>query len=117
MNSLNDIHPSLLWALNNRGYDQLTEVQAKVLKKEFINPDLLVSAETGSGKTLAYGINIMTSLLGINGIEFIDMFQIGMFGASPKTGIAWIILSLLIVNFLPNTQQFVLNQNTDFLYE
>ena len=69
MNSLNDIHPSLLWALNNRGYDQLTEVQAKVLKKEFINPDLLVSAETGSGKTLAYGINIMTSLLQKKQIE------------------------------------------------
>ena len=69
MNSLNDIHPSLLWALNNRGYDQLTEVQAKVLKKEFINPDLLVSAETGSGKTLAYGINIMASLLQKKQIE------------------------------------------------
>ena len=69
MNSLNDIHQSLLWTLNKRGYVQLTEVQAKVLKKEFINPDLLVSAETGSGKTLAYGINIMTSLLQKKQIE------------------------------------------------
>ena len=51
----------------------------------------------------------------MNGIEFTDMFQIGMFGASPKTGIAWIVLSLLIVNFLPNTQQFILNQNKVFI--
>ena len=51
----------------------------------------------------------------MNGIEFIDMFQIGVFGAFPRMGIAWIILSLLIVNFLPNTQQFILNQSKVFI--
>ena len=71
---------------------------------------VLFRAETIDGAN-----NIISSMLGMNGIEFIDMFQIGMFGASPKTGIAWIILSLLIVNFLPNTQQFVLNQNKVFI--
>ena len=71
---------------------------------------VLFRAETIDGAN-----NIISSMLGMNGIEFIDMFQIGMFGASPKTGIAWIILSLLIVNFLPDTQQFVLNQNKVFI--
>ena len=59
--------------------------------------------------------NIMESLLGMNGIEFVDMFQIGVFGANPIMGIAWITLSLLIVNFLPNIQQFILNQSRVFI--
>ena len=56
----------------------------------------------------------MKSLLGMHGIEFVDMFRIGVFGANPKMGIAWIILSLLIVNFLPNVQEFILNQSKVF---
>ena len=71
---------------------------------------VLFRAETIDGAS-----NIISSMLGMNGIEFTDMFQIGVFGAYPITGIAWIILSLLIVNFLPNTQQFVLNQNKVFI--
>ena len=59
--------------------------------------------------------NIMESLLGMNGIEFVDMFQIGVFGANPIMGIAWITLSFLIVNFLPNIQQFILNQSRVFI--
>jgi len=61
------------------------------------------------------GKNIMTSLLGINGIEFVDMFKIGVFGADPRMGIVWIISSLFIVNFLPNIQQFILNQSRVFI--
>ena len=61
------------------------------------------------------GKNIMTSLLGINGIEFTDMFQVGVFGADPRMGIVWIISSLFIVNFLPNIQQFILNQSRVFI--
>ena len=63
MNSSNDIHPALSWALKNRGYETLTEVQIKVIEEKFRDPDLLVSAETGSGKTVAYGINVMSNLL------------------------------------------------------
>ena len=63
MHDLKNVHPALSWALSNRGFKQLTEVQKNVIKDEFIHPDLLVSAETGSGKTVAYGMNIMTSLL------------------------------------------------------
>lgn len=59
--------------------------------------------------------NIMKSLLGMHGIEFVDMFRIGVFGANPKMGIVWIILSLLVVNFLPNVQEFILNQSKVFI--
>ena len=66
-------------------------------------------------ESIAVAKNIMESLLGMNGIEFVDMFRIGVFGADPIMGIVWIILSLLIVNFLPNTQQFILNQSKVFI--
>ena len=59
--------------------------------------------------------NIMKSLLGMHGIEFVDMFRIGVFGANPNMGIVWIILSLLVVNFLPNVQEFILNQSKVFI--
>ena len=71
---------------------------------------VIFRAETIDGAS-----NIIETMLGMNGIEFIDMFQIGVFGAFPEMGIAWIILSLLIVNFLPNTQQFILNQSKVFI--
>ena len=43
------------------------------------------------------------------------MFQIGIWGASPRTGIAWIVLSLMIVNFLPNTYQFIVSQSKVYI--
>ena len=55
--------------------------------------------------------NIITSMLGFNGLEFSDMFKIGEFGAEPIIGIIWILISLFIVLYLPNTQQFILNES------
>ena len=39
--------------------------------------------------------NIMTSMLGFNGLEFSDMFKIGEFGAEPLIGIIWTVIFLI----------------------
>ncbi len=57
-------HPTLLRALQQRGYEQPTPVQAAVLAPEHAARDLLVSAETGSGKTVAFGLALAPTLLG-----------------------------------------------------
>ncbi|MFC3704797.1 DEAD/DEAH box helicase [Devosia honganensis] len=51
-------------ALEARGYDSLTPVQAAVIEEEAGGRDLLVSAQTGSGKTVAFGMAIAPTLLG-----------------------------------------------------
>jgi ATP-dependent RNA helicase DeaD len=58
------VHPSLLAALEARGYETATPVQASVLASECEGRDLLVSAKTGSGKTVAFGIALAKTLLG-----------------------------------------------------
>jgi ATP-dependent RNA helicase DeaD len=57
-------HPSLERALEARGYDEPTPVQAAVLQPDVAGRDLLVSAQTGSGKTVAYGLALAPTLLG-----------------------------------------------------
>ena len=58
------VHPSLLAALEVRGYETATPVQASVLASECEGRDLLVSAKTGSGKTVAFGLALAKTLLG-----------------------------------------------------
>jgi ATP-dependent RNA helicase DeaD len=57
-------HPSLLRALEERGYTEPTEVQLAVLRPEAGDRDLLVSAQTGSGKTVAYGLAFAETIMG-----------------------------------------------------
>jgi ATP-dependent RNA helicase DeaD len=54
-------------ALEQRGYTNLTPVQAEVTRPEYEGADLLVSAQTGSGKTVGFGIAIAPTLLDENG--------------------------------------------------
>ncbi|MCP8882565.1 DEAD/DEAH box helicase [Devosia sp. XJ19-1] len=51
-------------ALEAKGYDSLTPVQAAVIEDQTEGRDLLVSAQTGSGKTVAFGMAIAPTLLG-----------------------------------------------------
>lgn len=51
-------------ALEQRGYTELTPVQTEVSKPEFVEADLLVSAQTGSGKTVGFGLAIAPTLMG-----------------------------------------------------
>jgi ATP-dependent RNA helicase DeaD len=51
-----NVHPTLAEALDARGYDTLTPVQAAVIEPEAHGRDLIVSAKTGSGKTVAFGL-------------------------------------------------------------
>jgi ATP-dependent RNA helicase DeaD len=57
-------HSALLSeALNARGYNALTPVQAAVLDRTAHGRDLIVSAQTGSGKTVAFGLAMAPQLL------------------------------------------------------
>lgn len=51
-------------ALQERGYEAATSVQAAVLEPEAAGRDLVVSAQTGSGKTVAFGLAMAPELLG-----------------------------------------------------
>jgi ATP-dependent RNA helicase DeaD len=53
----------LAQAIEARGYERPTAVQAAVASAEHAGRDLLVSSETGSGKTLAFGIVLADGLL------------------------------------------------------
>jgi len=57
------LYPALAQALDARGYDQLTPVQAAVLAEDADGRDLIVSSRTGSGKTVAFGLAIAPQLL------------------------------------------------------
>jgi len=54
---------SLAQALDARGYNELTPVQAAVVAKDAHGRDLIVSAKTGSGKTVAFGLAIAPAIL------------------------------------------------------
>ena len=57
-------HPSVLTALDARGYGEPTPVQAAVLGPDHAGKDLLVSSRTGSGKTVAFGLLVADTALG-----------------------------------------------------
>ena len=57
------LHPALGAALEARGFETLTPVQAAVVAEEASGRDLIVSAKTGSGKTVAFGLAIAAELL------------------------------------------------------
>ena len=51
-------------ALADRGYTELTPVQAAATGADAAGRDLIVSAQTGSGKTVAFGLALADALLG-----------------------------------------------------
>ena len=51
-------------ALADRGYTELTPVQAAATGADAAGRDLIVSAQTGSGKTVAFGLALAEALLG-----------------------------------------------------
>ena len=56
--------PPIARALEVRGYETATGVQAAVLDPAHADRDLLVSSQTGSGKTIAFGAALSQTLLG-----------------------------------------------------
>ncbi|MEP5152345.1 DEAD/DEAH box helicase [Planktotalea sp.] len=63
MTDFENVIPTLNEALKAKGYDKLTPVQIEASKPEFLDQDLLVSAQTGSGKTVAFGLAIAPTIL------------------------------------------------------
>jgi ATP-dependent RNA helicase DeaD len=57
------LHPALARAFEDRGYSELTPVQAEVVAEQAHGRDLIVSSKTGSGKTVAFGIAMASQLL------------------------------------------------------
>lgn len=53
--------------LAERGYTELTPVQAAVIAPEAVGRDLIVSAQTGSGKTVAFGLALAEPLIAETG--------------------------------------------------
>lgn len=58
MTTFNELQlsPEILKSLSGLGYDEATEVQAKVIPSVLDKKDVLVQSKTGSGKTAAFGI-------------------------------------------------------------
>ena len=67
MTNFENVIPTLNEALKAKGYETLTPVQVEVSQPEFVDQDLLVSAQTGSGKTVAFGLAIAPTILEENG--------------------------------------------------
>ncbi|EDZ41268.1 ATP-dependent RNA helicase [Rhodobacteraceae bacterium HTCC2083] len=67
MTDFENVIPTLNEALKAKGYETLTPVQVEVSQPEFLDQDLLVSAQTGSGKTVAFGLAIAPTILEENG--------------------------------------------------
>ncbi len=63
MTDFENMIPTLATALAAKGYETLTPVQIDVSKPEYLDQDLLVSAQTGSGKTVAFGLAIAPTIL------------------------------------------------------
>lgn len=61
--SFETLPPIIASALAERGYTDLTPVQAAVIEPEAQGRDLVVSARTGSGKTVAFGLALAEALL------------------------------------------------------
>jgi ATP-dependent RNA helicase RhlB len=58
-----DLHPKLLRAIADRGYTELTDVQARTLAETLRGIDVAVQSQTGPGKTAAFLITIFEALL------------------------------------------------------
>lgn len=58
------VKQALANALQERGYETLTQVQEAVTQPDLEGRDLLVSAQTGSGKTVGFGLALAPTLLG-----------------------------------------------------
>ncbi|MER3495554.1 MAG: hypothetical protein C4320_01245, partial [Armatimonadota bacterium] len=54
--------PSLLLALQARGFDTPTPIQEEAIPPILEGRDVVGIAQTGTGKTLAYGLPLLTNL-------------------------------------------------------
>ncbi len=50
------LHPSIQKAIDERGFDEATEIQAKAIPLTRSGVDILAQSQTGTGKTLAFAI-------------------------------------------------------------
>lgn len=56
------LHPSLLQAIEEKGYNQPTPVQQEAIPAIFKQQDLMAGAQTGTGKTAAFALPILHTL-------------------------------------------------------
>nr|WP_320134746.1 DEAD/DEAH box helicase [uncultured Amphritea sp.] len=56
------LHPSLLQAIEEKGYNQPTPVQQEAIPAIFKQQDIMAGAQTGTGKTAAFALPILHTL-------------------------------------------------------
>ena len=50
------VKPEILQAIQQMGFEEMTEVQQKAIPPMLAGQDVIAKAPTGTGKTLAFGI-------------------------------------------------------------
>ena len=60
---------------------------------------------------MSSAVEILKAMLGQNGIEMFDLFRIGKFATNPYEGILYIFILIGVIFYLPNTQDFIFNEN------
>ncbi len=58
-----DLPDELLRAVQDLGFEHLTQVQAEVLPLSLVGRDVVAQAQTGSGKTAAYLLTVFSRML------------------------------------------------------
>ncbi|RME06001.1 MAG: DEAD/DEAH box helicase [Anaerolineae bacterium] len=58
-----NLHPRLMQALEERGYEQPTAIQAQMIPVMLTGVDVIGQAQTGTGKTAAFALPILQTLL------------------------------------------------------
>jgi ATP-dependent RNA helicase DeaD len=56
------LHPSLLQAVADKGYDKPTSIQAKIIPYMLAGRDVLAQSQTGTGKTAAFALPILSQI-------------------------------------------------------
>ena len=54
------LHPSILAALKDEGYETATPIQQKAIPQALFGEDVLGTAQTGTGKTAAFALPILS---------------------------------------------------------
>ena len=63
------VNINILKALNELGFNELTEIQDRCIPKILEGKDIFGHSSTGSGKTAAFGIPILDKIVAKNGLQ------------------------------------------------
>lgn len=82
-----------------------------LIKKLFVFSIVTFSFVLFRASDMSSAVEILKAMLGQNGIEIFDLFRIGKFATNPYEGILYIFILIGVIFYLPNTQDFIFNEN------